>query len=79
MLGLERVGVQDNFFELGGHSLLATWQVVARIRERLHIDLQLITLLPTADRGAARGGSGGGGTILDRIERLEEEEVQALL
>jgi acyl carrier protein len=40
VLKLERVGIHDNFFELGGHSLLAT-QVVARVRESLHIDLKL--------------------------------------
>jgi acyl carrier protein len=76
VLGLEQVGVQDGFFELGGHSLLAT-QVVARIRERLHVDLQLITLfqLPTVEQLAVAVEE----AILDRIERLEEEEVQALL
>jgi amino acid adenylation domain-containing protein len=76
VLGLDQVGVQDDFFELGGHSLLAT-QVVARIRERLHIDLQLITLfqLPTVEQLAVAVEE----AILDRIERLAEEEVQALL
>ena len=76
VLGLEQVGVQDGFFELGGHSLLAT-QVIARIRERLHVDLQLITLfqLPTVEQLAVAVEE----AILDRIERLEEEEVQALL
>jgi amino acid adenylation domain-containing protein len=76
VLGLDQVGVQDDFFELGGHSLLAT-QVVAHVRERLHIDLQLITLfqLPTVEQLAVAVEE----AILDRIERLEEEEVQALL
>jgi acyl carrier protein len=40
VLGLERVGVHDNFFELGGHSLLAT-QVVSRIQQEFHVDLEL--------------------------------------
>jgi amino acid adenylation domain-containing protein len=76
VLGREQVGVQDDFFELGGHSLLAT-QVVARVRERLHVDLQLITLfqLPTIEQLAVAVEE----AILDRIERLEEEEVKALL
>ena len=38
VLQLERVSRLDNFFKLGGHSLQAT-QVVARLREILHIEL----------------------------------------
>ncbi|WP_166212928.1 non-ribosomal peptide synthetase, partial [Cognatiluteimonas telluris] len=40
LLGLERVGRNDHFFELGGHSLMAV-QVVARVNQRLRIDLPL--------------------------------------
>jgi amino acid adenylation domain-containing protein len=40
VLGLERAGLHDDFFGLGGHSLLAT-QVIARVTERLQLQLPL--------------------------------------
>ncbi|WP_409303581.1 phosphopantetheine-binding protein, partial [Pseudomonas sp. KCJK8993] len=48
VLEVQRVGLKDNFFELGGHSLLAT-QVVVRLREQLHseIDVKSIFTTPT--------------------------------
>jgi amino acid adenylation domain-containing protein len=76
VLGLERVGVEDNFFELGGHSLLAT-QVVAKVRERLQVELQLIALfqMPTIEQLAVTVEE----IILDKIEELGDEEIQELL
>jgi non-ribosomal peptide synthetase component F len=38
LIGVERVGAEDNFFELGGSSLLGM-QLIARIRDRLGIEL----------------------------------------
>ncbi|WP_426210230.1 amino acid adenylation domain-containing protein [Massilia sp. TWP1-3-3] len=54
LLRVERIGVHDNFFELGGHSLLAI-QGIARIRERLQVDvpLQVCFANPTLE-GLAR-------------------------
>ncbi len=43
VLAIETIGIHDSFFELGGHSLLAT-RVVARVRDRLKLDLALRTI-----------------------------------
>ncbi|HLM57775.1 MAG TPA: amino acid adenylation domain-containing protein, partial [Pyrinomonadaceae bacterium] len=40
ILGVESVGLDENFFELGGHSLMAI-QVLARVTERLRVELPL--------------------------------------
>jgi amino acid adenylation domain-containing protein/thioester reductase-like protein len=44
ILGIQQVGVHDNFFELGGHSLLTT-QLLAKVREAIHVDVSLRSLL----------------------------------
>jgi amino acid adenylation domain-containing protein len=43
VLGQKSIGINDDFFEIGGHSLLAT-RVVARVRQRFHVDLSLRTI-----------------------------------
>jgi amino acid adenylation domain-containing protein len=43
VLGVDRIGVRDNFFDLGGHSL-AAMQVIARIREKLQVEMPLRSL-----------------------------------
>ena len=55
LLGLPRVAADDNFFDLGGNSLHAT-QVVARVRDRLGLDLPVRDLFThqTLDALAAR-------------------------
>jgi acyl carrier protein len=54
VLGVVPVGPDDNFFHLGGHSPTAM-RVIARVRERLQIELPMRTLFaePTA-RGLSR-------------------------
>jgi thioesterase domain-containing protein/acyl transferase domain-containing protein len=45
-LGIEKVGIHDDFFDLGGDSLLA-FQVIARIRDTLQIELPGHSILNT--------------------------------
>jgi acyl carrier protein len=40
VLGIERVEVDDDLFDLGGHSLTVT-RIIARMRERLGLELEI--------------------------------------
>jgi len=62
ILGVEGIGRDDDFFRLGGHSLLAV-RLMARIRDRLGIDLPVAELFESRSLAAlarrVEKGSGG--------------------
>jgi acyl carrier protein len=88
VLGIARVGVEDNFLVLGGHSLLAM-QLITRIRGAFNIDLPLRMLYETASleelavavagAEAARADAASLAELLDELERMRPDEVQAAL
>ena len=89
VLGVASVGIHDNFFHLGGHSLLAI-QLISRLRELFQTEIALTALFerPTVAELAAHIDQITGDAnkrveqleeMLDYIERLSPDEVQALL
>ena len=88
-LGVERVGAEDDFFELGGHSLMAA-RVISRVRERFRIEVPLrdvyqrptvanMARLIEATSDGGRDEMGEMAMVLDQLEGLAQEEVDALL
>ncbi|MFY9820942.1 MAG: condensation domain-containing protein, partial [Thermoanaerobaculia bacterium] len=88
LLGRESIGIHDNFFELGGHSLLGT-RVIAALRDEFGVEIPLrvlfekptvagLALAVTQARVEQAAGSEVG-ALLDDLEGLSDEEVEALL
>jgi acyl-CoA synthetase (AMP-forming)/AMP-acid ligase II/acyl carrier protein len=86
VLGVAKVGALDNFFALGGDSL-SGFQLLARIRERMRVDLSILELFrePTVAQLAVactRARQEAEWVELERIlgevERLSDEEAGRL-
>lgn len=87
-LGIDQVGIHDNFFDLGGHSLLAT-QLVSRLRQTFQVDVELEIFFSAPSiaeltavllhKQLEHGGQDQLSELLDKLEGMSEEEVQALL
>ncbi|MBC1235671.1 acyltransferase domain-containing protein [Nostoc sp. 2RC] len=77
VLGITEVGIYDNFYELGGDSLIAT-QLISRLRAKFPIDLALRDLLSQATIPVKQAEMIEQ-LLLEKIEELSEEEIEALL
>ncbi|MBW4506985.1 MAG: acyltransferase domain-containing protein [Scytonematopsis contorta HA4267-MV1] len=77
VLGIAEIGIYDNFYDLGGDSLIAT-QLISRLRAKFPVDLPLRDLLLQA-MIPAKQAEMIEQLLLEKIEELSEEEVEALL
>jgi phthiocerol/phenolphthiocerol synthesis type-I polyketide synthase E len=75
-LGLREVGAEDDFFDLGGSSLIAV-QLLARIRDRLNIDVGIAVVFesPTVSLLAA----GIERQLVEYVAGLSDEQVEQAL
>jgi amino acid adenylation domain-containing protein len=87
VLGLPQVDLFGSFFDLGGHSLLAA-KLVGRIRDELDVAVSVRALFenPTVEglaaamvEGETRGGADDAAPARGLVERLSDQEVDALL
>lgn len=72
VLRLPHLGVHDNFFEVGGHSVLAT-QLIARVRNSLHVELLLRSVFEAPTIAAMAE------IIAQQQSRLEDRHLSAPL
>jgi phthiocerol/phenolphthiocerol synthesis type-I polyketide synthase E len=88
-LGVEAIGLDDDFFELGGNSLVGL-QILSRLRGEFQVDLPLRTFFEArtvegmaraieAERSLDAGELAKMEAILDEIESLSNEEIEARL
>jgi acyl carrier protein len=82
-LGNSDFGIHDDFFELGGHSLMAI-RVMSRVRETFRVEIAMNALFdaPTVASLAeviAAEQSALTDALMDDLDNLSEEEVEALL
>lgn len=88
-LGLEQVGIYNDFFALGGHSIIAV-QILARGQEEFQVEIPMeaifsgyFTVAETArvieEYQIRQADPDEIAAILEELEGLSDEEVQALL
>lgn len=87
ILGVTAVGALDNFFALGGDSLRG-FQLLTRIRTRMHVDVSILDLFkePTVARLAAviarnrqEAERAALEQIINEVENISEEEAGRLV